>query len=122
MKKKIYIYIRYMKQYFKNYNYNMFNTINHTLNSFKINRDKMVGNNNYIYIFIYFFILFLIDYSGALDYYGQNIFRRCINMYRRTDPRKLYKKTKSFCKKYEKMLDKNDILKLQSIKIPIIKI
>ena len=57
----------------------------------------MVGNNNYIYIFIYFFILFLIDYSNALDYYGQNIFRRCINMYRRTDPGdSIIKNIKSF--------------------------
>ena len=39
-------------------------------------------------------------------------------MYRRLDPLNYEKKLKPFCKKYDKILDKNDIIKLQSIKIP----
>jgi hypothetical protein len=39
-------------------------------------------------------------------------------MYRRTDPLNYINKLKPFCQKYDKILDKDDIIKLQSIKIP----
>ena len=39
-------------------------------------------------------------------------------MYRRTDPMTYKNKLKPFCIKYDKILDKNDISKLQSIRIP----
>ena len=40
-------------------------------------------------------------------------------MYRRLDPLNYEKKLKPYCVKYEKILNDDDILKLQSIKIPI---
>lgn len=39
-------------------------------------------------------------------------------MYRRTDPLNYRNKLNPFCIKYEKILEKKDIIKLQSIKIP----
>jgi hypothetical protein len=80
-------------------------------------RDKLLKNKAGMSIIIYFTLLFTIDYLGIMDLYGQNILRRCINMRRRIDPLCYEKKLKPFCKKYEKMLVKNDISKLQSIKI-----
>lgn len=87
-------------------------------NKFKKNRDKLLKNKLYLSVFIYFILLFIIDYSGIMDLYGQNIIRRCINMYKRLDPLNYKKKLKPFCIKYDKILDKNDVNKLQSIKIP----
>mgnify|MGYP001407298779 CR=1 FL=1 len=82
------------------------------------NRDKILENKQYLSILIYFILFFIMDYFGIFDYYGQSIFRRSINMYRRTDPLNYQNKLKPFCQKYDKILDKNDIIKLQSIKIP----
>ena len=62
--------------------------------------------------------MFIIDYSGVTELNGQNIFRRCINMFKRTDPLNYYKKLKPYCEKHDKMLNEDDIKKLQSIKIP----
>lgn len=81
-------------------------------------RDEILINKEYFSILIYFILFFIIDYSGSFDLYGQSIIRRCINMYRRIDPLNYENKLKPFCKKYDKILDKNDIIKLQSIKIP----
>ena len=53
-----------------------------------------------------------------MDLYGQNFVRRLINMYRRTDSLTYYKKLKPFCESVKKMLNKDDINRLQSIKIP----
>jgi hypothetical protein len=87
-------------------------------NKYQKNRDKFLKNKEYISIVIYFVILFIIDFSGIINLYGQNVIRRCINMFRRIDPLNYENKLKPFCKKYDKILDNNDIAKLQSIKIP----
>lgn len=81
--------------------------------------DNIIKNNKLIFsISLYFILLFLIDYSKITDLYGQNIFRRCINMYRRTDPLCYKNKINPYCEKYEKILSKYDIKNLQSIRIP----
>lgn len=87
------------------------------INMFYKSRDKLLKNREGMSVIIYFTLLFTIDYLGFMDLYDQNIIRRVINMRRRIDPLSYTKKIKPFCKKYEKMLDKNDISKLQSIKI-----
>ena len=90
-------------------------------NIFKIfekNRNKILKKNIYLSIIIYFILLFIIDYSGITDLYGQSIIRRSINMYRRTDPLNYKNRLKPYCEKYDKILEKEDIIKLQSIKIP----
>ena len=53
-----------------------------------------------------------------MELYGQNFCRRMINMYRRTDSLSYFKKLKPFCEPVKKMLTKEDVEKLQSIKIP----
>lgn len=53
-----------------------------------------------------------------MNLYGQNFVRRIINMYRRRDPLTYKNKLKPFCEPAKKMLNKNDIAQLQSIKIP----
>lgn len=88
------------------------------LNQFQKNRDKILKNKEHFSILIYFIIFFFIDYSGSIDYYGESVIRRFLNMIKRLDPLNYEKKLKPFCEKYEKILDKNDIIKLQSIKIP----
>ncbi len=97
---------------------NSVKNIEKLLQKFVNNRNKFLKGKEYLSIVIYFIILFVIDYSGAMNLYGQNIVRRIINMYRRLDPLNYEKKLKPFCVKSEKMLEKNDIEKLQSIKIP----
>ncbi len=91
---------------------------NKIVNLFQKNRDKILKNKEYFSILIYFILFFFIDYSGSIDIYGQSIIRRLINMFRRTDSLNYEKKLKPFCKKYDKILDKQDIIKLQSIKVP----
>jgi hypothetical protein len=54
-----------------------------------------------------------------MELYGQNFGRRIINMFRRTDELAYVNKLNPFCEPVKKMLDKEDINKLQSIKIPI---
>lgn len=81
-------------------------------------RDAFYKNKEYLTIFVYFGLLFIFDYSGAMNLYGQNFCRRLINMYRRTDSLSYYKKLKPFCKPVKKILSNEDINKLQSIKIP----
>ena len=95
-----------------------FNKIINKFKEFEEYRDEILINKEYISILIYFILFFLIDYSGSIDLYGQSMIRRCMNMFRRTDPLNYKNKLKPFCKKYDKILDKNDIIKLQSIKIP----
>ena len=69
-------------------------------------------------IIIYFVLLFGLDYSGVMDLYGQNFVRRCINMYRRRDYETYKKKLKPFCKEVKEIISKDDLQKLQQIKIP----
>lgn len=95
-----------------------FRKISGVVFSYFRDRDLFLKKREYLSILIYFFILFLIDVSGSLNLYGQSFIRRCINMYRRIDPLSYKKKLKPFCIKYPKILNREDILKLQSIKIP----
>ena len=81
-------------------------------------RDKLLKNNEYLTIVIYFIVLFVIEYSNIMNLYGQNIIRRLINMLRRVDPLNYESKLQPFCVKYEKLLDEDDVKRLQSIKIP----
>ena len=69
-------------------------------------------------IVIYFTLFFLIDLSGIMNLYGQNFVRRFINMFRRLDYLNYEKKLKPFGEKLDAVLDKNDLAKMQSIKIP----
>jgi hypothetical protein len=82
------------------------------------NRDAFYKNKEYLTLFVYFGCLFVLDYSGVMELYGQNFCRRAINMYRRIDRLSYYKKLKPFCEPVKKMLTKEDVQKLQSIKIP----
>jgi hypothetical protein len=81
-------------------------------------RDMFYKNKEYLTIFVYFGLLFMLDYSGIMELYGQNFCRRLINMYRRTDSMNYYKKLNPFCEPVKKMLTKKDIQNLQSIQIP----
>jgi cytochrome b subunit of formate dehydrogenase len=81
-------------------------------------RNKFYEKNEYLTILVYFLLLFILDYSGIMDLYGQNFCRRLINMYRRRDKLTYEKKLKPFCEPVKKILDSEDINKLQSIKIP----
>jgi len=69
-------------------------------------------------IIFYLVLLFILDLSGLINLYGENFVRRIINMFRRRDELSYEKKLKPYCQKYFKMLDKNEVKKLQSIKIP----
>jgi hypothetical protein len=53
-----------------------------------------------------------------MDLYGQNFVRRFINMYRRLDSLTYQTKLKPFCESSKKMLNNEDVKKLQSIIIP----
>lgn len=81
-------------------------------------RNSLLANKYILSIFIYLTLLFIIDISGILNLYNQNIIRRVINMYRRLDFINFKNYLKPYCYKYKNMLDKNDIEKLQSINIP----
>jgi hypothetical protein len=81
-------------------------------------RDAFYKNKEYLTPFVYFGLLFILDYYGFMELYGQNFVRRMMNMYRRTDSLAYYKKLDPFCEPVQKMLTKEDIHKLQSIKIP----
>ena len=95
-----------------------FQNIYKILDSIVKQRNSLLKKNGYLSILIYFTLLFLLDYSGAMELYGQNFLRRCINMFKRVDPLNYYKKLQPYCVKYDKMLNNEDIQKLQSIKIP----
>ena len=94
------------------------NTLQKNINLFQIKRNKLINNKEYLSIIIYYLLLFIVDYSGYMNLYGQNIVRRCINMFKRVDPLNYNKFLNPFCIKYDKLLNKNDIAKLQSIKLP----
>jgi hypothetical protein len=81
-------------------------------------RNSFYKDKEYFSIIVYFTLLFCVDYSGVMDLYDQNFCRRFINMYRRKDELTYQKKLKPFCEPVKKMLNKDDIKKLQSIKIP----
>ena len=40
----------------------------------------------------------MLDYAGVMDLYNQNNIRRCVNMYRRTDPLSYKKRLKPWLK------------------------
>lgn len=82
------------------------------------NRDKLLKNRQYLSIVVYFILFFMIDYSGFTNLYNESFIRRLINMHRRIDPLSYRKKIKPYCEKYDKMLNKDDIVKMQSINIP----
>ncbi len=93
--------------------------IQNLINQFIKQRNKFYGGGNeYLTIFVYFLLLFSIDYSGWMDLYEQNFTRRLINMYRRTDSLTYQNKLKPFCEPAKKMLNEEDVKKLQSIHIP----
>lgn len=79
---------------------------------------KINVKNEILIVLIYFLLLFIIDYSGFMNLYGQNFCRRLINMYRRRDSLTYQNKLKPFCKSVKNILNNEDIKKLQSIKIP----
>lgn len=83
--------------------------------------DSFKGNElerQIIIVLCYFALLFMLDSSGLMDLYEQNFVRRLINMSRRRDPLTYQKKLKPFCISKKNILDKEDIIRLQSIKIP----
>merc|ERR1711998_575662 len=81
-------------------------------------RNSLLANKYILSIFIYLTLLFVIDISGILNLYNQNIVRRVINMYRRLDFINFKKYLKPYSYKYKNILNKKDIEKLQKIKIP----
>jgi hypothetical protein len=83
-----------------------------------LNRNKFYKNKIYLIPIVYFLLLFILDYSGLMNLYGENFCRRLINMYRRTDRFTYYSKLNPFCESVKHVLNKEDIDKLQSIKIP----
>ena len=78
---------------------------------------EKIEKNAIFSLTIYFIILFIIDYSGLMNLYGENISRRIFNMYKRTDPLSYSKILNPYCVKYNKILTLHDIKLLQSIKI-----
>lgn len=87
-------------------------------NSIIKQRELFYKNKDFLRAVIYFGLLFLFDYSGTMELYGQNFYRRLINMYRRTDSLTYFKKLDPFCEPVKKMISKEDVKKLQSIKVP----
>lgn len=69
-------------------------------------------------ILIYLLLLFFFDNIGLMNLYNENYLRRIINMYRRTDYLSYKAKLNPFCKHVSKILDQQDIINLQSIKVP----
>ena len=95
----------------------MFKLFTKYIQSFVKTRNKFI-KNDILSILLYLLILFVIDYSGIMNLYGQNFIRRWINMFRRIDPLNYEKKLKPFCKSLDKVLDNQDVERLQSIRIP----
>jgi hypothetical protein len=92
--------------------------INKTLTSLFKKREAFFKGKEYLIFFVFFGLLFLFDYSGSMELYDQNFVRRIMNMYRRTDSLSYSNKLRPFCEPVKKMLDSEDIKKLQSIRIP----
>lgn len=88
------------------------------INKFTKKRNNFYGNNEVLMVLIYFSLLFIVDYSGIMELYGQNFVRRLINMARRRDNLSYKNKLKPYCEPEKRMLNDEDIKKLQSIKIP----
>lgn len=88
------------------------------INNILKKRDVYYKGNEYLIPILYFGLLFIVDYSGSMDLYGQNFVRRLINMFRRTDELTYQNKLNPFCEKVQKMITQDDIQKLQSIIIP----
>jgi len=79
---------------------------------------QMTNSKNVMPFISYIVLLFFVDMSKVLDLYEQNIVRRAINMYRRTDYLAYKDKLDPFCKHVKQILDNNDLQKIQQIKIP----
>ena len=73
----------------------MFKLFTKYIQSFVKTRNKFI-KNDILSILLYLLILFVIDYSGIMNLYGQNFIRRWINMFRRIDPLNYEKKLKPF--------------------------
>lgn len=88
--------------------------------NFKVfnNFHKKIKKNIILSLAVYFLLLFIIDYSGLMNLYDENVSRRLINTYRRTDPLNYSKILKPYCIKYHKILNRSEIELLQGIKIP----
>jgi hypothetical protein len=84
----------------------------------KVSFESFFNKKNYFIVFIYFILLFILDYSGIMNLYDQNFIRRWINMLRRRDYFTFKDKLKPFCVHNPKFLDETDIQLLQSIKKP----
>ena len=67
-------------------------------------------------LLIFFIILFIIDYSGVLDLYGESFIRRIMHMYKRIDYLSYKNKLKPFCIPVKKFIEEKDIQLLNSIK------
>jgi len=97
----------------------MFNSkLNKILGKYLKSSSSLLRENEFLSIIVYFVLMFSLDYSGAIDLYGQNFIRRLINMYRRKDELTYKNKLKPFCEPSPKMLTKEEIQQLQSIRIP----
>tara|TARA_Y100001933_G_scaffold255919_1_gene299742 strand:- start:397 stop:1497 length:1101 start_codon:yes stop_codon:yes gene_type:complete len=83
----------------------------------KLFKKNYINQKPLLVIPIFYILLFIIDYLGIMNLFGENYMRRLINMCRRKDPLTYEKKLKPFCQKYEKMVSNDDIRKLQSIKL-----
>ena len=94
------------------------NNNDHLLQWGKELQKVLTNTDNYKIVFLYFFFLFLLDFSGVMNLYGQNYVRRCINMARRRDPLTYQSKLKPFCRLETNFLHPQEVQRLQSINIP----
>lgn len=93
------------------------NYILHNYFKFIKNRNIFLKKKEFLSIIIFYILFFIIDYSQIIHLYGQNIIKRCINMYKRIDPLNYQSKLKPFCVKYPNFLNKKEVSELQLIKI-----
>ena len=68
-------------------------------------------------IIVYFSLLFIIDYSGIMNLYGENIVRRCMHMLKRRDELSYQSRLKPYCIPLHQFLEKEYIDELNSITV-----
>ena len=79
---------------------------------------KIISNfHNVTSIFIYFSLLFIIDYSGIMNLYGENIVRRCMHMLKRRDELSYQSRLKPYSVPLPQFLEKEYIDELNSINV-----
>ena len=79
---------------------------------------KIISNfHNVTSIFIYFSLLFIIDYSGVMNLYGENIVRRCMHMLKRRDELSYQSRLKPYSVPLPQFLEKKYIDELNSINV-----